>query len=187
VGNVTVTTPLQVPPSTQIVVDGALTVAAPITFAAGAPAIVVLNGSLALLNDVIVRTDGNETRVVLFVVDSGNIDVAANFSASTDAACIDAVADRSVPGEFAVLLVSSEAKSCTGRHGSASETTRWVLVGLGAAACVCAIACVVVVIMAALFAYRFRALRWLYRENEHTEDSIVHSRIIRGQGRNRAV
>ena len=188
VGDTVVTAPLQVPSATQIVVDGSLTVAAPVTFAVDAPPVIVLNGSLSLAGDVLVRAGGNATRVVLFVVDGGDIEVAANFSASTDATCVDAVADRSVRGEFAVLLVPSAQKSCGGRRASSSSPTAlWALTAIGGAACVCAVVCVVVAVVAALFAYRFHALRWLFNERERADDSIVHNRIARGSGRDRAM
>lgn len=188
VGDTVVAAPLTVPPATQIVVaDGSLTVAAPVTFSAGAPPIVVLNGTLVLAGDVVVRSDGNATRVVLFVVGSDDIDVAANFSASTDATCVDAVADESVRGEFAVLLVPSAAKSCTGRHASSSPTALWALTAIGGVVCVCAVVCVAVAIVVALFASRSHALRWLFFERERADDSVVHSGIVRGEGRERKI
>lgn len=178
--------PLTVPSATQIVVDGSLTVVAPVTFAADAPPVVVLNGTLTLAGDVLVRAGGNATRVVLFVVRTGNVDVATNFSATTDVTCVDAVPDQTTPGEFAVLLVPSAQKACTGRHASSSPTALWALTAIGGVACMCAVVCVVAIVTLALFAYRFHALRWLFKEREHTEDSIVHSRIERGAGRDRA-
>ena len=178
-------TPLVVTPTTQVAVAGSLTVAAPITFAAGAAPIVVLNGSLVLQSDLSVSAQPNETRIVLFRVD-GNISFDDGIAGDSGVACLDAVPDTSVRGEFAVLVVPNDARGCAGKKASSSPTALWALTAIGGVACVCACVCVVVAVAAALFAYRFHSLRWLFHERERPSDSVIHSGIVRASGRERA-
>ena len=169
--------PLAINATTRLVATGSLEVAAPLTFAADAPPVLVLNGTLWLRNNgsvvVHVAPDDTRTRVVLFAAD--NISSEPAFSVDTDAACTAATADTSVRGEFAVLLTP---RSCGSDGGG---EWRWVLVALGVAY-TCAVGCVVCGVVLALLALRFGRLRWVFREREKASDAIV-SPVVHGSRR----